>query len=266
MVGEETAFFLSAQYPSALSVLFPDSSHNFEPLEYQRKRYFATQTSNGLSYDSTVYYLTTFELDSAQVLSLPVYLLSTQDCTVYTSNRDTIGLIHLVAAVPDSISAQELPLKLNTAYHKVNFQFNIYVLIIAGAVLVLLTIAVWFVFGKRIRRYFTLKNLKKRHKSFIQQYDQTALQIQKSFSSTTTEKAVILWKKYMEQLESRPYTKLTTRETIPLLQDEALGKSLMNIDRAIYGYATTVLDSLTYLRTVADQQFTKKIQEVNHGK
>ena len=70
----------------------------------------------------------------------------------------------------------------------------------------------------------------------------------------------------MEQLEARPYTKLTTRETLVLQKDENLGKNLKNIDHAIYGYSSPVLDSFHYLRSVADARFNKKLQEVKHGK
>src|SRR5690242_16983348 len=67
-VGEETAFYLSARYRSNLNALFPDSTFGFIPFEYQRKEYFPTQTENGISFDSAVYYLTTFEVDRVQYL------------------------------------------------------------------------------------------------------------------------------------------------------------------------------------------------------
>ena len=57
-----------------------------------------------------------------------------------------------------------------------------------------------------------------------------------------------LWKKYMENLEARPYTKLTTRETIQLENNDVLGRNLHAIDGAIYGHDTSVIESLENLK------------------
>jgi hypothetical protein len=69
----------------------------------------------------------------------------------------------------------------------------------------------------------------------------------------------------MEQLESRPYTKLTTRETVRIENNEDLGKNLHSIDGAIYGHNTRVIESLESLKQFADQRFGKKVEEVKHG-
>jgi predicted transcriptional regulator len=70
----------------------------------------------------------------------------------------------------------------------------------------------------------------------------------------------------MEQLEAKPYTKLTTRETLNIVKEPVLTEHLSQVDRAIYGHNTAVVDSLKGLRTFADQQFARKIKEVKHGK
>ncbi|MDH4296632.1 MAG: hypothetical protein OEV74_10155, partial [Cyclobacteriaceae bacterium] len=80
-----------------------------------------------------------------------------------------------------------------------------------------------------------------------------------------TENALSQWKKYMEQLEARPYTKLTTRETLQLEKNESLGHNLHVIDGAIYGHNTTVIESLEHLKAFADQRFSQKLEEVKHG-
>src|SRR6187549_3906460 len=106
-VGEETKFYLSATYPSKLTVLFPDSTFNFAPFEYEDKKYFATQTTDSISYDSVIYVLSTFEIEKVQTLSLPVYAITNSDSVEFNSNRDTIMLAELVTGVPDSISATQ---------------------------------------------------------------------------------------------------------------------------------------------------------------
>jgi hypothetical protein len=265
-IGQETAFYLSARYPEKQTVLFPDSSFAFTPFEYQRKKYFPTDTKAGVSYDSAVYFISTYELDHAQFLALPVYLVNERDCTMYTSTLDSVLLIQLAKNVADTVSVQNLPLQANTNYHNVHFQLNYLIAVIAGAILIIMGIVIWIIFGKRISNYFRAKKLQKKHGDFVAAFTSITEQIQKTFSPSTTEAAVSMWKKYLEQLERKPYTKLTTRETFLLQKDEVLGNNLRNIDKAIYGHATTVTDSLQYLRKVADERFTKKLDEVKHGK
>lgn len=265
-IGEETAFYLSAKYPENATILFPDSSHQFAPFEYTRRKYYPTETKNGVSSDSTLYFLNTFELDRLQVLRLPVYMVNERDSTLYFSTMDTVRLIQLVKESIDSIKTEELPLKMNTAYHKVNFEFNYFILLIVVGALVIIASIVWIIFGKRISHYLQVKRLRKKHEQFIAAYIEIVNRLQQAFSPTGTETALSLWKKYMEQLEAKPYTKLTSPETVRLHPDEQLGKNLGVIDRAIYGRGNGVIEPLQHLKAVADQHFLKKLEEVKHGK
>ena len=264
-VGDETGFFLSAEYPSNVNILFPDSTYDFAPFEYEKKRYFPTKTKSGRSYDSVVYYLSTFEIERVQSLSLPVYQLNQMDCTVYRSNRDTVLLTALVPAVLDTLSAQNLPLKVSTAYQNVLYLFNYPVLVIVLAVVLVVTVLVWIIFGKKIRRHFRLKRMQKAHQKFADGYNRQVENIRAAFSSITTENALSHWKKYMEQLEATPYTKLTTRETLEIEHDEILGRNLHALDGAIYGHNRHVVESLEELKAFADQRFAQKLEEVKHG-
>jgi hypothetical protein len=264
-IGEQTAFYLAAHYPSDLNLLFPDSTADLSPFEFQKLVYFPTQTANGISLDSAVYYLTTFEVDRLQSISLPVYVVQPQDCTVFNSPRDSIQITQLVAEVPDSVSVDKLPLKMNAAYHTVDYQFNFWIALILFGVVVIIAALAWIFFGKRIRVWLTTRRLRKRHLKFVQTYNESVRQLQTSFSSMTTEAALSSWKKYMEQLEARPYTKLTTRETLHALKDDVLAKNLKAVDSAIYGHNTSVLESLEALRGFADQRFSKKLEELRHG-
>jgi hypothetical protein len=265
-IGEQTAFYLAAHYPRNLNVLFPDSTFAFTPFEYQQRRYFATETQDSISVDSTVYYLTTFEVDRVQSLSLPVFVVQAQDCTTFLSPRDSVYITQLVAAVPDTIPAERLPLKMETAYQNVLFEFNLWVLLIIAGVLVLLAGLTWVFFGKRIRAYFLVRRLTRKHDQFKASYGTLVAQLQQAFSAITTESALSTWKKYMEQLEVHPYTKLTTPEMLKVIDNEGLGKNLSAIDAAIYGHNTSVLGALEQLKTFADQRFLKKLAEVKHGK
>ena len=264
-IGEQTAFYLVARYPSNLTVLFPDSTHSFAPFEYENKEYFMTRTTDGISADSTVYYLTTFEVDRTQYLSLPVYVVQAQDSTTIETLSDSVRITQLVTEVPDTVGVAQLPLKMNTTYQKVFYNFNFWMMVIILAAILVIAVVVWIVFGKRIKRYFRARRLEKNHVQFLERYNALLGQLKTTFSSLTTESALAAWKKYMEQLEARPYTKLTTRETLGLIREPALREPLSRIDRAIYGHETTVIDSLENLKTFADQQFKRKMKEVQHG-
>lgn len=265
-IGDKTGYYLTARYPSHLNILFPDSTFNFSPFEYQRKVYFPTQTTNGTSYDSVVYFLSTFEIDKLQSLSLPVYQINPMDCTVFVSNRDTVRLSEYVKNLPDTLSAQNLPLKVNTAYQNVSYLFNYPILLIVLGVLLFLVVLGWLIFGKQIRTYYRLKNMQKIHQKFMAAYSDQIEKIRQSFSSLNTETALLQWKRYMEQLESRPYTKLTSRETSRLENNDLLGKNLHTIDGAIYGHSTNVMEPLEQLKDFAQQRFIKRVEEVKHGK
>ena len=265
-IGEETAFYLTARYPSSLTILFPDSTDAYAPFEFQKKRYFPTQSEDGVSFDSAVYHVTTFEIDSFQVLQLPAYVLTESDCTVYMSNADSIELIHVVSEVPDSIAIADLPLKEHTAYQPVNFDINYVIVAIVVATVLIIALVVWIVFGKRIVRYFKAKKLRKNHQQFMRRYDDIVNDVSSTFSPSTTETALTAWKRYMEQLEARPYTKLTSAETIKLYNEETLGKNLREIDSAIYGHNQQVLPALQELKLIAGNKFEHKLQEVMHGK
>jgi hypothetical protein len=122
------------------------------------------------------------------------------------------------------------------------------------------------IFGKRIRQYFRIRKLQKNHIRFQETYTAALQQLRSITSVPLMESAVVIWKKYMEQLESKPYTKLTTYELSRTERDESLSKNLKSIDGALYGHSRTALESLEGLKGFADQRFAKKLEDVKHGK
>lgn len=265
-IGEPITYYLVASYPQSLTVLFPDSTFNVAPFELDKKKFFPTLTSNGISYDSVLYYLSTFEVDPVQRLSLPVFIVSARDCTAYAAQPDSVFLVELVTNLPlDSINAQNLPLKTNTLYERVFSEFNYILLMIIGGVLVVTAVLIWAFFGKRIIRYLKVKKLQKNHLKFLHAFTEQLQALQSVFSREKAEVTVSLWKKYLEQLEQKPYTKLTTRETMEMEPNEILGTSLQRIDRAIYGNQTIVHEPLQALKKIAEERFHQKLEELKNG-
>jgi hypothetical protein len=265
-IGSPVHFYLAARYPEKFQVLFPDSTYSFEPFEYTTRKYFPTKTTQGESYDSAVYELLTFDITEVQYLSLPVFIVQERDCTRVNSARDSIALQLLVRVpLPDTVTAQNLPLITRTYYERVRQLFNYPVLILITVVLLVAGGVGWLVFGKRIRKYLAIRKVKSRHRNFDQQFSEAVASLVKNYSPKQTETALVLWKQYLEFLEEKPYTKLTTRETLQLEKDPVLGQSLKILDRAVYGHETDIHQPLKHLGELARERTQKKIETISYG-
>lgn len=264
-IGEAIPYSITARYPREQQILFPDSTFLFKPFEFSKKKFFPTKTTGKTSYDSVVYFLTTFEIDSIQRLALPVFILQEKDCVTVNTKPDSIFLSYRVAAIPDSVSVEKLPLKTNTAYQSVKWIFNYPVFVGAGAVVIVLVIFVWIFFGKRIRRYFALRRLKRDYETFIERFNRAVERLSPELTGRKAEEALLVWKLYMEDLEKYPYTKFTSREIIQLASDRNLDSALRSIDRGIYGGVSPTVEPFQFLQTYSQQQFQKKEEEVKNG-
>jgi hypothetical protein len=265
-LGEPIEYYLIAKYPSQWQVLLPDSTFSFAPFDFQKKIYFPTRTINNQSTDSVLYILSTYEIDSIQTLKIPAFVVLPNDCTAYESNIDTVFFKRLVNNLPDSVSAERLPLKTNTAYNAVNWLFNYPVASIIIGALLIISILVWIIFGKKIKQHFTLKRLTKNHLEFIKNFESSVEQLESGFTPESAEHSIIIWKKYMEDLVTRPYTKSTTRELKEIENNETLISALRVIDRSIYGrIPPDTLDSFLNLKEFSQSQFNKKLEELKHG-
>lgn len=265
-IGQPFPYSLSATYPKNMTVVFPDSTFSFDPFEIDHKTYFTTQTTGNTSYDSVVYFLTSFEIDTVQRISLPVFVVNKADCTVVFAKTDSVFLQQMVKVVPDSVSVEELPLKINTAYQTVSWLINYPLLLIIGGAIIILGIVIWIVFGKRIKQYFILKRLNKGYLQFKQEFESAILELEKSYSIQQAETTLSMWKQYMEQLLSRPYTKYTTKEIFLMVKNEKLAGALKQIDRTIYSGGRTLESAPLYdLKEYTEQKFHDKVQEVKNG-
>jgi hypothetical protein len=135
---------------------------------------------------------------------------------------------------------------------------------VIGTVLIVVA-ALWFLFGKGVRRHYKIKRMIKAHQIFIAGFDQKITTVSQQYSPLSTEDTLVHWKRYLEQLERIPYTKLTSREIQRLEKDEQLGTTLHGIDEAIYGHNTQAAVLFESLKAFAQQRFNKKLEEVKHG-
>lgn len=264
-IGELVPFILVATYPSNQQVVFPDSTYAFAPFEFSKKEFFPTRTLSGMSYDSAIYYLTTFEIDSIQSIRLPVFLIRAKDSLAVYSTFDSLRLNYRVSMPLDSVAVEKLPLKANTAYQQVKWLFNYPILLAVGLVLVVLAIIGWLIFGKQIRRFFALRRLRKTYANFLLRYSQAVEKLEPDATPRKAEDALVVWKKYMEELEEYPFTKSTSREILRKYSNDLLANALRSIDRTIYGGYGASRDPFLYLKSYSHELFERREAELRNG-
>ena len=261
-LGEVVPFTLSFKYPKEYNVIFPDSTYDFSPFEFDRKQYFTTESDSIISFDSAVYYLSTFELDTVQKLELPVFVVEDGDSTTLFTNPDSLFLYHVVQSIPDSVALKE-----SSFYRKIQSEFNYPYLIIGVLILAFISVIVIVFFGKDIKKRYDLYRLKKTHQRYV---EKVHLLIDKAGQDIQKESEVILseWKKYLEKLEEQPYTKLTTREIIRYHPQESLKNTLKSLDRVIYGGAREekIVDQYRILLDYSIDSYHQKTDKIRYGK
>ena len=261
-IGEEVPYSLSATYPRAYNIIFPDSSFDFQPFEYHGRQYFKTVSDSAISVDSVVYLLSTFEIDTIQYLQLPVYVRTGGDSLAVYTKQDSINLFHIIQVIPDSVKLKE-----NTLFLRIPNKFNYPVfLFIAGFLLVVIIIALLF-FGRRISRWIKIMIMKRNHKRFHKSFYLKLSGVRDNRPGVEPEDVLNDWKKYMEKLEKEPYTKLTTKELIDLHADQRLKDNLRSIDRYIYGSIKDkpLHENFEKLLEYSIERYEVRINELKHG-
>lgn len=229
-VGDEVAYQLTVLYPRQLKIILPDSTFDYGEFELNHRKWFPTRIRNSLLFDSVIYYLTTFELDSVFHFQLPVFVTEKSDCVAYYSKPDSLYLKQVITQLPDS-----LKLKSDTRLLKVRSIFNYPLWMLVTGILAAAVILILVLFGKRLLKIYRIYRMKRRHRLFVEKFYNKLGKLRDSNSGNDPEHVLHDWKKYMESLEKEPYTKLTTRELVKIYNDTVLTDNLKAIDRFIYG-------------------------------
>jgi hypothetical protein len=229
-IGEEVPYSLSVYYPRSYNIIFPDSTYNFQPFEYHNRKYSETLSDSVVSFDSVVYYLSTFEIDTIQYLQLPIFINQDEDSAAIYPARDSINIFHIIREMPDSVKLKE-----NTAFFKIQKTFNYPVFFFVIGILLIIIVAGFLLYGKRLAKWIRILMMKRNHKKFINRFYIKLGALRDHQAGIEPEEILGVWKKYMEKLEKEPYTKLTSKELIALHADQRLKDNLRSIDRYIYG-------------------------------
>ena len=208
-VGLPVQYALSYRHKETADVFFPDSAYNFFPFEMVKREYFNTVTNQHGSLDSVVYTLISFEVTPIQELSLPVYVRAKRDCTRVFAPMDYVILSSIIKS---NVNIDTLFLKKDTRFIPIAQQVNfpLIFLIIIG-LLLMVGMVFWF-FGKPIRRQIRLFNFKRRYDDFRKLFQRLSRGTEDAKRRLENiEKAVVLWKKYIERIENKPFTTFTTK-------------------------------------------------------
>ena len=261
-VGLPVKYALSYRHKATADVFFPDSTFNFAPFELVKREYFNTVTDQNGSLDSVVYTLISFEVTPVQELSLPVYVRAKQDCTRVFA---PIDYVILNSIIKPNVNIDSLSLKKDTRLIPISQQVNfpLIFLIIIGLLLVV-GMVFWF-FGKPIRRQVRLFNFRRRYDDFRKLFQRLSRGTEDAKKRLENiEKAVVLWKKYIERIENKPFTTFTTKEILDNLKDNRLSDALREIDATVYGgvYSSKTIASLQVLQELAEGLYRERRVEM----
>lgn len=230
-VGKPVYFALSVRHSPGTEVFFPDSSFNFSPFEIISQRIFVSNTDGRGSLDSAVYHLVSFDVSAVQQLRLPVFVFKTKDCTAVYTPVDSVFLIksNVIKEEEKAVLAAE------TSLQPLSRQFNFSILIGSVALVIGVVGSIYWVFGQDIYKQWQLIKLQRRHLEYLRSFNRLMRNAREKSNIKDAEKAIIVWKNYLERLEKKPFATYTTREIMDNMPDDELADALKNMDSIVYG-------------------------------
>ncbi|MFY0591222.1 hypothetical protein [Roseivirga sp.] len=261
-IGETVSYSLSYKDRKNRKLIFPDSLFDFAPFELLGKDYFDTQSDSINSIDSAVYRLATFEIDTVQRLSLPVFLDTGSDSLELFSDIDSIILDQVVTIMPDSVSMAE-----TSAYQPISLEFNYPYWLVGLTIAGFLTLVILVLWGKELKKRIKLYRLSKQLAKFKEEFDLEIEQLNADTSKLKIESVLKFWKGYMEKLERIPYTKLTTKELVEIQENGSLEETLKSIDKNIYSpiEVTALQNDFEFLKDYSEDRYNHVTEGIKNA-
>lgn len=259
-LGERVGYVLKATYPESSQLIFPDSSFDFSPLVLLEKQTFLSNTKEGVTQDSAIYYLSNFSLDPSVFVTLPVYEFSRYDSITHFPLEAELILNLTLDSIPEKLVFQE-----NNIYQPLEKELNwIITGILIGGILLLLLVF-YFLFNKRLKAYFGDLSEKRRWKKFEKKWKIQTSELSQKPTIELADEVIGLWKGYIESITNLPVKEWTSSEIGLQLEDPEIFKSLRAIDMIIYaGVSAQSEEATNYLLQVAKEKFERKISRNKH--
>lgn len=259
-LGERVGFVLKARYPESRQVIFPDSLYDFSPLVLLEKKTFISQTSEGETLDSAIYFVSNFSLDPSVFLSLPVYELNRYDSLTYFSNEAELKLKLTLDSIPEQPVFQE-----NNVYQPIETTFNwLLAGLIAGGVIILLG-GFALLFAKRIKALFKRNREKIRWIQFERKWKKLTVLLAQNPALELADEVIGLWKGYLETITDMPFQEWTSSEIAEALENKEIFKALRSIDMIIYaGKEAKSEEATNYLFEVAKSKYQERLNQIRN--
>lgn len=259
-LGERVGYVLKVKHPEATQIIFPDSTYDYSPLVLLEKKTFISSTSEGITQDSTIYYLSNFSLEPSVYLTLPVYELIRYDSVTYFPNEAELKLKLTLDSIPEQPVFQE-----NNVYQPLEKSLNwIMVAILMGGVIVLLGV-LYLLFAKRINKIWRERIEKRRWNQFEKKWKIKTAQLEAAPAIEIADEVIGLWKGYMESITGLPIKEWTSSEISEKLDDKKVFESLRSIDMIIYAGKSSENDqSRAYLLQVAKEKHLENLNQIKH--
>ena len=234
-IGDSITLISTLKYPKNIEIIQPDSSYKFMPFEFLDKIVFESSSSNNIIFDSTIYILQTFELDSIQSIYLKSYIINTSDSLEILSNTDKIRTISLV-------NEKNSKTKTNTLLEKINSIFNSKKFSIITGVIFSVLVLIYLLFRKKINKYFKIKRIKSETDFFKNEFDTILSSYLNTNDIKFLENLLLKWKRFMEKLSKKPYSSSTSSEISLFNKNIKSIKTLKEIDKCIYSENEFIID------------------------
>jgi len=257
-IGEKIHYSLWVKHSGKQELFFPGTQQNFGDFEVSQKDFFKTRAiGKGHYVDSAVYQLRLFQSHNPKILQIPVYISSEIDCTAVFPKRDTIYVKTLVKS-PENI-------QLDSLFQSIPFQpispkKDIKTVLFDLIVLLLIVGIINAILGKRIKLWIQLYF----HWRKFRDFQRSFLRLIKNVNNTplgihNLEKALVLWKNYLEQITGLGFATSTSKEIIDLMPENRLEKALNELDFTIYGgnFSENTSKHLEILLKIAQSKYNR---------
>lgn len=259
-LGERVGYVLKVKHPEASQLIFPDSTYDFSPFVLLEKQTFISSTQEGVTLDSSIYFLSNFSLEPRAYLTLPVYELIRYDSITHFPGEAGIHLKLQLDSIPE-----EPVFKENNVYQPLEKKMNwIFVSLVILAILAVLVV-VYLIFAKRIQKVWRDYREKRRWSQFERKWKIKISQLENSPSIALADEVIGWWKTYMESVTGLPIREWTSSEISENLQDKKVLESLRSIDMIIYAGKTAQNEtSRDYLLELAKEKYQENLTRKKH--
>lgn len=261
-LGERVGYVLKAIYPESKQLIYVDSKYDFSPFVLLEKKTYISTTSEGITKDSAIYYLSNFELAPSAFLSLPVYELNRYDSITYFPLEAELKLKLALDSIPEQPTFKE-----NNVYQSIDKKWNWILFGFIGGTFLIVLGVLYFLFAEQIKLLLKKYHEKKRWTRFEKKWNQNSRALQNENSIETADELLGLWKGYMESITGMPVKEWTSSEIGDKLSDLKIFNSLRAIELIIYANkGNQIEEACAYLLKIAHQTYEKKLTNIKHDR